>query len=180
MNQFFAYVARRMIQDIDGDSRYDLYAAHRLSSTSTKDSVVGSSPTQPMNLSLVSSSHLESTLVSSLPDQAQRSRLGCASDLPHRASTSCSLDHSAEKEDFVTQFLHSSHDPHQDMIKKKFDKSQHFNSRAKQQTITNMNEHIDVQLIISDSDQSNVFVPQLQCFAVTIQRFVQIPHLVFA
>ena len=34
----------------------------------------------------------------------------------NRVSTSRSLNHSAEKEDCVTEFLHSSHDPHHDLI----------------------------------------------------------------
>ena len=74
------------------------------------------SPARPVNLSLVSSSHLESRLVSSLPDQAQRSRLGCTSDLPQPSIHEPFFQYSAEKEDLVTQFLHSSHDPHQDLM----------------------------------------------------------------
>ena len=66
---------------------------------------------EPVILSLVSSSHLESTRVSSFPGQAQRSRFA-STEYPR----SRSLNHSAEKEDFVTQFLHSSHDPHHDLI----------------------------------------------------------------
>ena len=108
-------------------------------------------PARAVTLSLASSSRSESTLVSSLPDQAQQSRLRCTSDSPPPSiHEPCSRSLCRERRFCrpVSPFVPRSTSR---FVLAKTQPIAKFQFSAKQQTVINVNENVDVHLIVSET-----------------------------
>ena len=111
--------------------------------------LVSRSPVRPVTLSLLFSSHSESPRVSSLPDRARQSRLGCTSDLP-QPSFGEPFSRSFCQERKLDHFPYVPRS-HLYFIRQKVQPISKFRCSGQQQTVINMNENSDVQHIISET-----------------------------
>ena len=140
-----------------------LYTARFSFPSSTSDSVVG----------VLFTLGVDTGLESSRPSTAITSRR-CTSDLPQPSIHEPFSQSLCRERRFCHQFLHSSHDPHQDLIRKKLNLPQNFDSQAKQQIVINVNENIDVQLTIFETTRICQKWMVIQTFQETYK--ILMPH----